>query len=94
MTLIIIFVSFIIFSVVVFIVAPIIFLWLLVRLREAAKYRESQKTATPTQDQWTITYKDGSKMGTATVTGLTEGDAIKDLLSKGVRYTKIISITK
>jgi hypothetical protein len=49
---------------------------------------------TTAPDLWTVTYQDGSKIAVEKIPGDTEGDALKNFIKKGIRYKKIVSISR
>jgi len=74
---------------------PIFILLMIRNSVQASKYRESLKTAiTIPKTGYQVVYTSGRKTSTLDVDGSTEGEAMQDLIKKGIRYDSIVSLTK
>lgn len=73
---------------------PIFIIWMIRNSVQAAKYRQSLVTVSQIKTGYQLVYKSGRKTETIDLIGDTETEAMKDLISKGIRYDKIISLTK
>ena len=72
---------------------PFFILWIIRNSLQAAKYRRSL-TMEIKREGFTVVYKSGRKIETLDVDGNTEGEAVRDLIKRGIKYDKITSITK
>ena len=74
---------------------PLFILYMIRNSLQAAKYRSlMNKRKEEIKTGYSVVYKIGRKMETVEVDGITEGEAMQDLIKKGIRYDKIISLTK
>lgn len=74
---------------------PLFTLYMIRNSIQAAKYRHLVALAkNQVMTGYSIVYKIGRKTETIDVEGNNESEAMKDLIKKGIRYDKIVSLTK
>jgi len=72
---------------------PLFVLYMIRNSIQAAKYRVMIKGEIK-KEGWAVVYKIGRKTETMDLIGETEGEAMQDLIKKGIRYDKIVSLMK
>lgn len=79
----------------ILIVVPIFVMYVIRNSIQATKYRQLVKLAGQIpKTGYSVVYKIGGKVVTVDVDGTTDSEAMKDIIKRGIRYDKIVSLTK